>query len=187
MERREALKMTSLLLGYTLGGSALVILDGCKSEPQLNWTPQFFSPENILIIADVAEIILPKTTTPGAKDAQCEKYIDAAVFGFYTKEKQDKFVKDLEIFQDTAKNKFSKSFLALNENEKEKVVEIVVNDMKSKSEDEKHIFKTLKELTIMGYCTSEVGATGGLFDFRPVPGPYQGCIDYATVGKTWAI
>ena len=94
MERREALKMTSLLLGYTLGGSALVIWEGCKSAPQLNWTPQFFSPDNILIISDVAEIILPKSNTPGAKDAQCEKYIDAAVFGFFKKEEQEQFLKD---------------------------------------------------------------------------------------------
>lgn len=187
MDRREALKAAGLMLGYTLAGTSLVIWDGCKAGSQLDWKPLFFTDEEILLISEVAEIIMPKTDTPGAKDAGCEKYIDAAVAGFYTKDEQNQFRNGLNIFHDKAKNKFSKSFMALNPNEMEKVLDLVVEDMKAQSNDQKHIFQSMKELTIMGYCTSEVGALGGLLDYRPVPGPYQGCIDYNTIGKAWAI
>ncbi|MBK9044547.1 MAG: gluconate 2-dehydrogenase subunit 3 family protein [Saprospiraceae bacterium] len=191
MDRREALKAVSLILGYSLTGtSALVLLNGCKAESNTDWAPNFFSEAEIKLIAEIAEIILPKTDTPGAKDAMCERYVDEAVFLFYKKEDQQKFKKDLTVFDDYAKNKFSKAFMALNQNEKEKILEIVVKSMLKNEKDQKnksHIFNKLKELTISGYCTSEVGTKGGLLEYRPVPGPYQGCIDYISVGKTWAL
>ncbi|MFZ1703374.1 MAG: gluconate 2-dehydrogenase subunit 3 family protein [Saprospiraceae bacterium] len=191
MDRREALKFTSLILGYSLTGtSAMVLFQGCKIETNLDWTPKFFSQQEINLIAEIAEIILPKTDTPGAKDALCERYIDAAVNGFYTKEKQSVFKNELKIFNVYSKNKYAKAFLALNKNEKENVLELIIEDMKeleSQKGQNKHIFRTMRELTVLGYCTSEVGAKGGLFDYRPIPGPYKGCIEYSTVGKTWAL
>jgi hypothetical protein len=191
MDRREALKTASLILGYSLtGSSAFVLLEGCKADTKNDWEPRFFSDSEIKLIADIAEIILPKTDTPGAKDAFCERYIDDAVFLFYKKEDQQKFKKDLSVFDEFSKNKFSKAFLALNQNEKEKIMDIVVKSMLKNEKDKNNksnIFKKIKELTITGYCTSEIGTKGGLLDYRPVPGPYQGCIEYSTIGKTWAL
>ncbi|MET0718044.1 MAG: gluconate 2-dehydrogenase subunit 3 family protein, partial [Pseudoxanthomonas sp.] len=46
---------------------------------------------------------------------------------------------------------------------------------------------TMKELTMLGYFTSEPGATQVL-QYRPVPGAYHACIPLARAGngKTWA-
>lgn len=191
MDRREALKISSLILGYSLTGtSAMILLNGCKADPKTDWTPSFLSEDELQLVAEISEMILPKTDTPGAKDAQCERYIDNALFVFAKPEEQQDFHKKLHIFDDKAKEKFAKAFLALNQNEKEKILDLVVADMKTfeaAKKEGKHIFRHLKELTISGYCTSEVGVKGGLLDFRPVPGPYQGCIDYSTIGKTWAL
>ncbi len=191
MDRREALKISSLILGYSLTGtSAMMLLNGCKADPKSDWTPSFLSGDELQLVAEISEMILPKTDTPGAKDAQCDRYIDTALFVFAKSEEQEDFRKKLHIFDDKAKEKFAKAFLALNQNEKEKILDLVVADMKTfeaAKKEGKHIFRHLKELTISGYCTSEVGVKGGLLDFRPVPGPYQGCIDYSTIGKTWAL
>ena len=47
-------------------------------------------------------------------------------------------------------------------------------------------FRSLKELTLVGYYTSEIGATRELHH-APVPGRYDGCVPLAQVGRTWAV
>jgi hypothetical protein len=55
--------------------------------------------------------------------------------------------------------------------------------------DERHrpFILTMKELTMLGYFTSEPGATQVL-QYRPVPGAYHACVplQQAGNGKTWA-
>jgi glucoside 3-dehydrogenase (cytochrome c) hitch-hiker subunit len=47
-------------------------------------------------------------------------------------------------------------------------------------------FRTMKQLTLVGYYTSEIGATRELHH-SPVPGRYDGCVPVAQVGRTWAV
>ncbi|HET6567933.1 MAG TPA: gluconate 2-dehydrogenase subunit 3 family protein [Rhodothermales bacterium] len=47
-------------------------------------------------------------------------------------------------------------------------------------------FGTMKELTLVGYYTSEAGATEELRHV-PIPGRYDGCIPFSEVGRTWAV
>jgi hypothetical protein len=47
--------------------------------------------------------------------------------------------------------------------------------------------RTMKELTLLGYYTSEVGATKEL-RWVPVPGRFEGCVPLAKVGgRAWAV
>ena len=46
-------------------------------------------------------------------------------------------------------------------------------------------FRTMKELTLLGYYTSEVGATQEL-QWIAAPGHFQGCAPIEEVGRTWA-
>jgi hypothetical protein len=43
-------------------------------------------------------------------------------------------------------------------------------------------FAALKELVVVGYYTSEPGATREL-RYEPVPGTYQGCLPFSTLGR----
>jgi hypothetical protein len=47
-------------------------------------------------------------------------------------------------------------------------------------------FRTMKELTLLGYYTSEPGATAELRHER-VPGRFAGCVPLADVGRAWAV
>ncbi len=191
MDRREALKATSLILGYSLTASAAsALLSGCKAETKGDWQPKVLTSDEADLLAEICETILPKTETPGAKDALCHRYIDEMISGFYTPEKQSHFKESLKIFDEKSKSKYSKAFIALNSNEKEEIMSLMAKeakDFKDDKGDNKHIFKSIKEATISGYFTSEIGAKGGLCEFLPVPGPYQGCIDYATIGKGYVL
>lgn len=46
--------------------------------------------------------------------------------------------------------------------------------------------RRMKELTLVGYYTSEVGATQEL-RHEPVPGRFDGCVPFAQIGRTWAV
>jgi hypothetical protein len=50
--------------------------------------------------------------------------------------------------------------------------------------DEK-VLALLKELTLLGYFTSEVGATKALA-YEAVPGDYRGCVDLRPGQRAWA-
>jgi hypothetical protein len=187
MDRREALKATSLFLGYSLtAGTATALLGGCKADTASDWKPKVLNNQESELLAEVCEAILPKTDTPGAKDALCHRYIDEMMANFFTEEKQKYYKSSLAVFDDKAKAKYSKAFVALNPTEKEEILAHLAKEAKEYKDEtgeKPHIFKAIKDATISGYFTSEVGAKGGLCEYLPVPGPYQGCIEYATVGK----
>jgi len=89
MERRDILKASAIFLGYGLvGGTSLAVLNGCKADPSTDWKPSFFTQDQISMLAEVAERIIPKTDTPGAKDALVHRYMDDAVRWNYTEEEQ---------------------------------------------------------------------------------------------------
>lgn len=62
----------------------------------------------------------------------------------------------------------------------------VAGERRTGSPEERPFFRTMKELTLIGYYTSEVGATKEL-RHEPVPGRYEACIPFAQVGRTWAV
>ncbi len=191
MDRRDALKATSLLLGYTLtAGTTAALLGGCKAETSADWTPTTLSQNEVDMLAEICETILPKTDTPGAKDALCHRYIDEMLTHFYTKEEKEYYRASLKAFNEKAKDKFSKAFVALNENEREEILALLAAEAKEYKDEtgkKPHIFKAVQSATVSGYFTSEVGAKGGLCQFLPVPGPYQGCIDVTTAGNAYVL
>lgn len=189
MDRRDALKATTLLLGYTMtAGAASALLGGCKASNAGDWKPSTLSKEEVDLLAEVCETILPKTETPGAKDALCHRYIDEMLTHFYTKEDQEYYREALKAFNQKAKDKYSKAFVALNTNEREEILGMLAAEAKEYKDEtgkKPHIFKAVQSATVSGYFTSEVGAKGGLCQFLPVPGPYQGCIDASTAGSAY--
>jgi gluconate 2-dehydrogenase gamma chain len=48
--------------------------------------------------------------------------------------------------------------------------------------EEKPFILQLNEMTLLGFFTSEVGATQVL-QYDPVPGPFKGCVPLKEVGK----
>ena len=47
-------------------------------------------------------------------------------------------------------------------------------------------FRMMKELTLLGYYTSQAGATHEL-RYEPVPGRFDGCVPFTAIGRTWAV
>lgn len=185
MDRREALKISTYLLGFSISaGSVSALLGGCKANSNSDFKSTSLSEDELSLLAEICETILPKMDTPGAKDALCHRYIDEMLTNFMSNEEAEAYKKDLLIFDKTAKDKYSKAFIALNNDERLNILKIIADELKGK---EHNILKRIREQTITGYFTSEVGAKGGLNIFSPVPGPYQGCVPYETIGKGYVL
>lgn len=192
IDRREALRKTALLMGAAVSASALTgILQGCKATPELTYTPQFFTEDQARIVMEVAEIIIPKTDTPGAKDAGVPGFIDLMLKDCYKKEDQDRFIAGITTFDEEAKKAYGDSFIYCKP---EQQVELVTKthaaalaEAKENREAKRPFILMAKELTLLGFFTSEPGATQVL-QYVAVPGSYKGCIPLAEAGngKTWA-
>ncbi|HZY82344.1 MAG TPA: gluconate 2-dehydrogenase subunit 3 family protein [Cyclobacteriaceae bacterium] len=192
MNRREALQRAAWVLGYTVSIPALSqVLEACQSRPDLAFSPQFLKPEQAGLVAEVAEIIIPKTDTPGAKDAGVPQFIDILVKDCYTKEDQDNFLNGLAEFDKGAKDAYGDAFLDLDAAKQVEYVTKVHGEVIEAAkapefrEKPRPFMHIMKELTVVGFFTSQPGATQVL-QYDEVPGAYKGCIPLAEVGKTWA-
>lgn len=186
MNRRNAIKKATFLLGGTLSASAIMgVMSGCKSEPTLDWAPSFFTTQEGNILEQITDRIIPTTDTPGAIDAGVHTFIDRMMADFYPEKKKLAFQAAIQKVDADAKADFGKKFTALSGEEQDELLKKYDKAAYSKTTGEPHFFKTMKELTILGFCTSEVGATDFL-EYDPLPGDYKGCIPYSDVGKAWA-
>jgi hypothetical protein len=199
MNRREAIQRTAMALGYAVTGPALIgVLNGCKATPDVSFKPVFFNQEQAAAIAELTEIIIPRTDTPGAKDAGVPGFIDSMLKEVYSKEDQDKFLAGLMEFEKTAESEYGSSFvnckpedqIALFKKHHNSAVESLGTGgptgwWNTAGGADKPFVLKIKELTLLGFFTSEPGATQVL-QYNQVPGPYQGCVPLSQVGKAWA-
>jgi gluconate 2-dehydrogenase gamma chain len=199
MDRREAIKRTVLTLGFAVSTPAIMgVLNGCKPAPELAYSPEFFTTDQAALITELSEIILPKTSTPGAKDAGVPGFIDSMLKAVYSKDQQQMFIKGLTEFDQDARQTYGDSFVELDRERKVEFVKKHHDSALAKStdsgakgwwnagsEEEKPFILKVKELTILGFFTSKIGATEVL-QYNPVPGPFKGCVPLVDVGKAWA-
>ena len=199
MNRREVLQRSAMVLGYAITGPALVgILKGCKAQPELNYKPDFFTEDQAELISELAEVIIPKTTTPGAKEVGVPGFIDSMIKEVYSKEEQENFIKGLTAFDADAKKTYGEVFAECEPEQRLAHVKKYHDEALSKSRegaswgwwsgkgnDNKPFIIKVKELTLLGFFTSKQGAEEVL-QYNQVPGPFQGCVPLKKVGKTWA-
>jgi gluconate 2-dehydrogenase gamma chain len=193
MNRREAIERTAILLGYAVSAPAVIgVLKGCKAAPELNYKPVFFTEDQARTVAEVAEIIIPKTDTPGAKDVGVPSFIDLMLKDVYVQKDQDRYTKGLQDFEDTVKKAEGSAFIDLDPAKQTEWVkkthdEAIAVQKAAKGPDrpEKPFILMTKELTMLGFFTSEPGATQVL-QYEAVPGAYHGCVPLSEVGRTWA-
>lgn len=191
MNRRDALSRVALILGGTVIG-ANAFLTGCKSGDQkagAQGAALSAADENYL--DEIAETIIPETDTPGAKAAKVGAFMVVMVNDCYDEKDQKVFSEGLGKLNETSDKKFSKTFVDLTPEQRKELLLEIDKEAKDymaskKAEDPKHYFRMMKELTLLGYFTSEPGATKAL-NYLPVPGKYEGCITYKKGDRAWAM
>ena len=186
MNRREAISSVALLLGGTIIG-AEAFLSGCKNKAAGEIS---FSPSDVSYLNEIAETILPATSTPGAKEAKVGEFMTAIVKDCYEAKDQTIFMEGMSKLDEASKKKSGKSFMDSRPEQRHDLLVDLDKEAKEyqktkKKEDPNHYFRMMKELTLWGYFTSEIGATKAL-RYVAVPGKYEGCIPYKKGDKAWA-
>lgn len=187
MERREAVKLVTLLVGGSLTG-AQAFITGCKpADSQVN---RIFKKSQVDLLSEIAETILPATKTPGAKDAKVGDFIALMVNDCYETKDQQTFLDGLAAFEKDCKATYGKTFLRCTPEQRLEFVTRIDKEAKGYMDQKKvdepaHYFRNIKDLTLLGYFTSEPGATQAI-RYVPVPGKYEACIPYQKGDRIFA-
>jgi hypothetical protein len=187
MNRREALQNVGLLLGGTIVGGTVFLESGCKSDKKVN---ALFTESDVALLDEIAETILPKTATPGAKDAKVGAFMAMMVVDCYSPKDQQVFTAGLKKLDEVSKEKNSAAFMKASPEQRTSLLVALDKEqqdyMSKKQKDEPyHYFRMMKELSLLGFFTSEVGATKAL-RYIAVPGRYEGSVPYKKGDRAWA-
>ena len=187
IDRREALRRSALLIGGALSAATLKgVLDGCVVDAQAEWAPKYFSAEQVDLLAAMADHLLPRTGTPGARDVLVHRFIDTMVKEYFAPADQAAFAAGLSEFDADCRAQFGRSFVALTSDQRDQVFRAreaqspplqptIWGAQITDTPAPPSFYRQFKELAITGYFTSEpIGKH--LLTYDPVPGAFHGCI-----------
>ena len=205
MNRRDPISRVALIMGGAVIG-ADYFLSGCKSTSKK--VNDLFKEDNVAFLNEVADTILPTTSSPGAKAANVGHFMAVMVQDCYTPEDQNTFIEGITKLDDASRKQFNAKFLDLTPEQRTNLLIALDKEQKDYTAQRNkevdadkakhpgdpnykfhgrtnHYFRMMKELTLLGYFTSEIGATKAL-RYVAVPGHYDGCVPYKKGDKAWA-
>ena len=184
-----------------------LIFSSCRSELK----EEYFTDENIKLLDEIGETIVPATSTsPGAKAARIGQFMKVYVTDCYTPDEQNVFWSGITKIKNLSKRKYGKSFLNLSISQRQDILKEIKNEpqesakSKNKSiagsgdavqtgkgqantidDSGSHFYSMFKNLTLFGFFTSQPGATKAL-RYVQTPRSYQGNVPYKNGDKAWA-
>jgi len=184
----------SMLIGGTLLGADSLLAKNIDwdhiTDVDASDGVGLFSKDQVKLLNEVAETIIPSTKTPGAKAAKTGEFIAVIVSDCYEPADQQRFQDGLATLEAACLKRNGKKFVKCSKSARHDfLVELDTAQkayMKEKKADAPaHYFRTLKDLVLWGYFTSEIGATQAL-RFLEVPGKYE-TIDYKKGDRAWGV
>jgi hypothetical protein len=195
VNRRDAIAQIAFLAGSSLAvGFAQAALRGAP----LHVSPSHsaFTDAQRTMIEQLAELIIPRTDTPGAIDAGVPVFIDQIVSSWYTPVERSIFMDGLKNLDAVCGAAYGRRFnacdmerqthaLTQSDESSRAYQEGSALNIRDAPDEQSPFFYKLKLLTVLGYYTSQVGATQEL-SYNPVPGKYDGNINFDKVGRQWS-
>ncbi len=170
LDRRALLRSAILLVGGSLAGVPKVAL--AADAP----VARFFTPEEFQALSQVADIIIPPTDTPGARDAGVPDALDSLMVHWASKQTQAQF---RSLVQEYA----AAGVLTLPLGER---LELVRRLDAEKLGGGDPVYRRFKELVLTLYYLSETGATKEL-RYELIPGKFEPWTEMAPDARAWAI
>lgn len=190
MQRRDVIKMLAGTGALPfLSSEALALVRGVHA--QLSATPALktLNPHQDATVTAIAEWIIPRTETPGAKDVRVNEFIDLLLSEWMDKEERQRFLAGLASVDARSREAFGKDFVDGSTAEQkqmlttldEEATEFRQNETeipqpwkKQSGAKEQPFFQNMKQLTLVGYFTSEAGAKEALH-FQIIPSQHVAC------------
>jgi gluconate 2-dehydrogenase gamma chain len=184
LRRREVLRRAAWLLGGAVSAPlAVALLQGCGDRKAAEapkaadaplpvpWAPKFLNAAQLALVSEIAEIMIPRTDTGGARDAGVPQFVDLMLADVYKPEDQQRFLAGLAAFEAGAGKGFLEQAAAQR-------VQLVKSTLEAELEGEripKPFMLATRELVLVGFFNSKIGVTE-FTDYRPVPVEYHGCV-----------
>lgn len=210
-------RVALLMGGAISAPAAFAVLNGYAKEPGPNWKPAVLGENELAVVSRIVDIMIPRTDTPGALDVGVPAFIDGMLKDVYSQDARDRFLQGLHDFDAAAREAQHKSFVKLSpqqqialvqkfqdaaiadegaagERKQKALVQEVRNSTMlpqrtepAKATHRRSFILTVKELALLGFFTSQPGATQVL-QYAAIPGAYHGClpVNQAGNGKRWA-
>jgi len=194
MNRRTVIKNLALIVGGAALLPSCVHPDG-TTYIQLKHIN--ISSDKQKLIGDISETIIPKTTTPGAKDLNLPAFVLKMLDDCYTKKDQQAFLTGLGQFNEMVQKKYNSSFSDLSATARENVLTTLEKSTKPAKDPQKAIkpvreseksidapkkkpevpplnffYGAIKQQTIFGYTNSQYFMTKQVV-YELVPGRYN--------------
>lgn len=185
MNRREALSRAAVLLGGAVSSTTLAaLMAGCKADPNATVAvPSYLTKAQNALLHELCDLILPKTSTPSATQAGVPAFIHAVMQDCVPPPEREAFLTGLRQLDEEASG-----FTKLSALEKQSFLKKLDTGARATGDDaspSQSTWRKLKELTVVGYFTSQTGAEEVL-EYVPIPGKYEPCIQLTKGQKAYA-
>ncbi len=182
-------------IGYSAGAAFLLpsagFLNSCEYKPSVR---ERLTETDLDLLNEIGETIIPTTAeVPGAKAAKIGDYILVIYNDCMSEENQQILVSGLNTLDLLSSKTFSSSFIKAKAPLREELLaavqaEAITHRLNNEGNEDAdpHYFDILKELTLSGYFTSEIGMTQAR-KYLPVPSIFISCMNYSKNDKVWAL
>jgi hypothetical protein len=208
LTRREVIqRVTALLGGAAIAGSDRLLAfsfdDGTLVQAMTQGVGAF-SVADIALLDEIAETILPETTTPGAKAAKTGAFMALMVTDTYTERARGVFREGMKQVDAACTALNGVAFMSASPAQRLALLESLDREQKAAmdarlaapvnraplpeapaADEPAHYFRMMKELALLGYFTSEIGCTKAL-RYIEAPGRYDPCAPHAPGDRSWA-
>ena len=184
MDRRAALARLAAITGtIALGGELFVT--GCRRADKRAATP--FAASDVALLDEIGETILPTTDTPGAKSVGIGAFMTMMVNDCYDDDAHAAFQSGLTEIDERSRSRHGRSFLQCAPAERHEILSVLDREQATqvkKRGETPHFFAMMKELTLLGYFSSETGCTKAL-RYVETPGAFDGDVPYHKGDRAW--
>ena len=207
MTRRDAVqRVIALMGGLSLVGDPLdaFAFDTAAMEQAMAEGVGTFSAADVALLDEIAETILPETTTPGAKAARTGAFMALMVTDAYTDRNQQVFLDGMRTLEEACRMATGTTFMQATPAQRLTLLEALDREQKTATEERAnaprsryppaerpdedeppHYFRLMKELALLGYFTSEIGYTKAM-RYVESPGRFDPNAPHAPGDRSWA-
>ena len=192
MDRREALRLLATGTALQLAPRNLMeVFREARTLLATTVAPRSLNPHQDATVKAMAELILPKTDTPGATDVGASEFIDLMLTEWYDEHDRTRFLNGLAEADRRTKALFGENFVEGSPDQQAEILSWLGEKMTEENEafgaiprqrrssserSSGNFYPMLRRLTLTAYYTSEAGATEALH-FQIIPDSHEGCLE----------
>jgi hypothetical protein len=190
MDRREALQLLATGTALHLAPRKLLaVLREARRLLDTPATPRTLNPHQEATVKAMAEMILPRTETPGATDVHASDFIDLMLTEWYDEQDRTRFLNGLADLDLRTNMLFGMNFIEAAPDQQVDILIWLGEKMTAEADapgaaprqrrrasqgSSRNFYSMLRRLTLTAYYTSEAGATQELH-FEVIPDSHDGC------------